>query len=58
MERRDVNTQILNILAKSIRRIIEKEEVDFSAIQEIRLRVGQPVRILRGNREKVLPSEE
>ena len=56
MERRDVNTQILNILAKSIRRIIEKEEVDFSAIQEIRLRVGQPARILRGNRERVLPS--
>ena len=56
MERRDAKAQILNILAKSIRRIMEKEAVDFSGLQEIRLRVGQPVRILLRNREKVLQS--
>ena len=58
MERRDAKAQILNILAKSIRRIMEKEAVDFSYLQEIRLRAGQPVRILLRNREKVLPSGE
>ena len=58
MERRDAKAQILNILAKSIRRIMEKEAVDFSYLQEIRLRAGQPVRILLRNREKVLPCGE
>lgn len=58
MERRDAKAQILNILAKSIRRIMEKEAVDFSYLQEIRLRAGQPVRILLRSREKVLPSGE
>ena len=58
MERRDAKAQILNILARNIRRVIEKEAIDFSYLQEIRLRAGQPVRILLRSREKVLPSGE
>ncbi len=57
MERRDAKAQILNILARNIRRVIEKEAIDFSYLQEIRLRIDQPVRILLRNREKVLPSQ-
>ena len=55
MERRDRKAQILNILAKSVRRIIEEEGPDLSGIQEIRLRTGQPLRVLHENREYVLP---
>ena len=53
MERRDRKAQILNILAKNVRRIIEKDVSDISGLQEIRLRTGQPLRILQGNREAV-----
>ena len=56
MERRDRKAQILNILAKSVRRIIEEEGSDLSGLQEIRLRTGQPLRVLRENREYVLPA--
>ena len=55
MERRDRKAQILNILAKNVRRIVERDVPDVSGLQEIRLRTGQPLRILRGNRETVLP---
>ena len=55
MERRDRKAQILNILAKNVRRIVERDVPDVSGLQEIRLRTGQPLRILRGNRESVLP---
>ena len=49
--------QILSILAKSVRRIIQEDAGGLEGLQEIRLRTGQPVRIVRGNREKILPSE-
>ena len=51
MEVKDRKSQILNILAKSIRRVIETEVPDFDRIQEIRLRTGQPLRILAANQE-------
>ena len=54
MERRDRKSQILNILAKNVRRVIEKDAADIDGLQEIRLRIGQPLRVLRGNREAVL----
>ena len=57
MERRDRKAQILNILAKNVRRIVERDVPDVSGLQEIRLRTGQPLRVLRGNRETVLPEE-
>ena len=58
MERRDRNSQIFHILAKSVRTVIEKESPDLADVQEIRLRAGQPLRMLCGSREKVLPSDE
>ena len=50
--------QILSILAKSVRKIIQEDKPDPKELQEIRLRTGQPVRIVCSNRERVLPSEE
>ena len=50
--------QILGILAKSIRKVIREETRSLDGLQEIRLRTGQPVRVIRDNREKILPSEE
>ena len=50
--------QILGILAKSIRQVIREETRSLDGLQEIRLRTGQPVRVIRDNREKILPSEE
>ena len=52
MERQDRKSQILNILAKSVRRIIEEEVPDFDLLQEIRMRAGQPLRILWDNEER------
>lgn len=47
--------QILNILAQSIRKIIKEEVEDPEKLQEIRMRMGQPLRILKENEELVLP---
>lgn len=57
MERCERKTQILNILAKSIRKVLEDDVANLSGLQEIRLRTGQPVRIRRKNAEKSLPEE-
>ena len=51
------NGQILNILAKNVRKIIQEDTGGLDGLQEIRLRTGQPVRIVCDNREKILPSE-
>ena len=51
------NGQILNILAKNVRKIIQEDTGGLDSLQEIRLRTGQPVRIVCDNREKILPSE-
>ena len=53
MERRDRKSQIIYILTKNVRRFIEKDVADIIGLQEIRLRTGQPLRVLRGNREAV-----
>ncbi len=47
--------QILNILAQSIRKIIKEEVEDPGKLQEIRMRMGQPLRVLKENQEIVLP---
>ena len=57
MERQDRRSQILHILAKSVRRIIEEEVPDFEDLQEIRLRTGQPLRVRCAGRESVLPAD-
>lgn len=45
MKKQDKKTQILNILAKDVRKIVEEETPDFDRLQEIRLRTGQPLRV-------------
>lgn len=47
--------QVLGILAKTIRRIIEEEKFVFEKLQEIRLRLGKPLIVLYGNKEWKLP---
>ena len=49
--------QILNVLAKSIRAIIENEELDFEKLEEIRLRIDQPLIVEYENVEMLLPSK-
>ncbi|SHJ24038.1 stage III sporulation protein AA [Hespellia stercorisuis] len=51
-------TQILQVLAKSIRRILKMEGLDYDRLQEIRLRVGQPLMIVSQNEEYMLPMKE
>lgn len=53
MERKQ--EQILSILAKSLRRLLEEENLDFCQLQEIRLRVGKPLIFIYRNQEMVLP---
>lgn len=46
------------ILGRSIWCMVEKETLNWSEVQEIRLRVGQPIMIYCKNREWVLPVKE
>ncbi|MDD2980464.1 MAG: stage III sporulation protein AA [Hespellia sp.] len=48
--------QILQVLAKPIRKILFEENLDYDTLQEIRLRIGQPLLILSRNQEMILPS--
>lgn len=48
--------QITQILAISIRDLIMQEHMDFQYLQEIRMRVGQPVIVLYKGREYILPT--
>ena len=58
MERKDRKSQILNILAKSVRKVVEEEAEDFDALQEIRMRTGQPLRVVVLNNEAVPPENK
>ena len=51
-------SQILQVLAKSVRKVLEDERLDFTYLQEIRLRIGQPLRMIYRNEEKTLPVRE
>ena len=55
MERRDDSRQIFNVLASGLRGMIREHAVDISMLQEIRLRTAQPVMIVYGGEEKILP---
>ena len=57
MEKQNRKSQILNILAKSVRRVVEEDVPDFDDLQEIRLRAGKPLMVIYRNREMVLPAE-
>lgn len=48
-------TQIMQVLAKSVAEKIEQEKLDFTYLQEIRLRVGQPVIMVYKENELMLP---
>lgn len=49
--------QIYQILAKSLRTILEEEELRFGELQEIRLRTGKPLIIVYENTERILPEK-
>lgn len=46
--------QIMNILSKDVKSVLSQESLQFDCLQEIRLRVGYPVILLYGGREKIL----
>lgn len=50
-------TQIMQILPKNIRKLIQEEEMDFMHLQEIRIRVGQPLLLILNNVEHILPTK-
>ena len=50
--------QILQVLGKRIQQDVEKEQFDFSCLQEIRLRTGKPLTVLYRGKEKFLTKVE
>lgn len=50
--------QILQVLGKKIQCCVEREQFDFSNLQEIRLRVGKPLTVLYKGKEKLLMKVE
>ena len=56
MERQYRKSQILNILARSVRKVVEEDISDFDDLQEIRLRAGKPLMVIYQNREAALPA--
>ena len=55
----DVNRkqkQVLSVLARPIRQILESAGLDFGQLQEIRMRIGKPLIIVYKNTEKLLPT--
>lgn len=49
--------QIMNILSKDVKAVLEQENLQFDYLQEIRLRAGYPVILLYDGKEKILPME-
>lgn len=47
--------QILQVLARPVRAIVEDEALDFEKVQEIRLRIGKPLIVVYDNEEHILP---
>lgn len=56
MKKKNQKKQIIRVLSESVQKIIEQERMDFSELQEIRLRIGQPVTMLYQNEELILPT--
>lgn len=48
--------QVLQVLAKSVRAVVEAERLDFRKVQEIRMRIGKPLSLVYNNEERLLPS--
>lgn len=49
-------SQIMQVLAKSVTEKIEQKKLDFEYLQEVRLRVGQPVILMYKGQEMLLPT--
>lgn len=49
--------QILGVLAKPLRRLVEEECFQFEKLQEIRLRVGKSLVVIYENEERILPTK-
>ena len=47
--------QIMNILPNEVKNVIDKENIDFAYLQEIRLRAGYPIILFYKNQEQILP---
>lgn len=47
--------QIMNILSKDVKGVLEQENLQFDYLQEIRLRAGYPIILLYDGKEKILP---
>ncbi|HJA12361.1 MAG TPA: stage III sporulation protein AA [Candidatus Mediterraneibacter merdipullorum] len=56
MERRETKSRIPDLLAVSIRKLVREAAGSLEGVQEIRLRTGQPLRIVRDGKEEELPS--
>lgn len=54
---RERKNQILQVLAKTIRRVLEEEGLDFDMVQEIRMRTGKPLAAIIKNEEYFLPAK-
>lgn len=50
--------QILQVLGKKMQQDVEREQFDFSCLQEIRLRTGKPLTVLYKGKEKFLTKVE
>lgn len=50
-----VDVEVPKILGKSIQKIIREHQMDYHDIQEIRLRIGQPLVVVYKNREIMFP---
>ena len=48
-------SQILQVLAKPVQAVLQKEDIAFDDLQEIRMRIGQPLIITSGGHE-IIPS--
>ena len=47
--------QIMNILPSEVKHVIDRENIEFDYLQEIRLRAGYPIILFYKNKEQILP---
>lgn len=47
--------QIMNILSRDVKYVLEKEKLEFEYLQEIRIRAGYPVILFYRGKEQILP---
>jgi stage III sporulation protein AA len=57
MNRKSREQQVLQVLAKPVRTVVESEGLDFEKVQEIRMRIGKPLCLVYNNEEKILTED-